>query len=168
LSWPNNFLKMGFVDAVDTKFIRPFTDSKGNFCIRAGGMADPYDENNPLEIKWDRLEEFKKNQFSRQIFAENASGPNEADLRYDCVVEEGKVEVWTGIRPVNKHGRVPLFRWVKNSKRTLVVSGSGSNGFVMCWHVGPRVANLFQKECALKPDEEVVRLAGPATSAQTP
>lgn len=148
---PANFAKMGFVDAEDTKFIRPWVDFKGNFCIRAGSIADPYDEDKPLEIKWDRMEEFKQNQFVKKIFENNAAGPEEADLKHDAIVEEGKVEVWTGIRPVNKHGRVPLIRWVNNSKRVLVLSGFGSNGFVMCWHAGPRVAERFQEECKLQP-----------------
>lgn len=148
---PANFVKMGVVDAVDTTFIRPFTDRQGNFCVRAGGIADPFDEDRPLEIKWDRLELFQKNQFTKKMFEKNSSGPKEADLTHDVIVERGKVEVWTGIRPVNRHGRVPLIRWVKGSKRVLVLSGFGSNGFVMCWHSGPGVVERFQQDCALLP-----------------
>lgn len=141
---PAGFLKMGVVDAVDTKFIRPWTDGAGNYCVRAGSIADPFDPKNPLKIEWDRMDEFKNNQFLKKVFDQvgDTRGVN-ADTVYDTVVEEGKLEVWTGIRPVNRHGRVPLFRWADGTKRILIVSGFGSNGYVMCWHTGPRVAKLM-------------------------
>lgn len=148
---PNGWLKMGVVDAVDTKFIRPWLDKEGHFCVRCGGNADAYDKDNPLEIKWDRLDELKDNQFFKKVFEANKAAPKACDSidghrfdqMYDSVIEEGKMEVWTGVRPVNKHGRVPIFRWANGSKRVMVVSGFGSNGFVMCWHTGPRVAKLL-------------------------
>ncbi|CAK0832827.1 unnamed protein product [Prorocentrum cordatum] len=60
---PKGFLKMGVVDAVDTKFIRPWIDNRGQFCIRAGSIADPFDPDEPYAINWDRLDEFRDNQF---------------------------------------------------------------------------------------------------------
>lgn len=141
---PPGFLKTGFVDAVDTKFIRPWTDKDGNFCIRAGSIADPFDKADPLAINWDRLDEFKNNQFMKKVFDSVGDTRGvDADTVHDAVVEKGKLEVWTGIRPVNRHGRVPIFRWANGTKRVLVVSGFGSNGYVMCWHTGPRVARLM-------------------------
>lgn len=160
---PNGFLKMGVVDAVDTKFIRPWIDERGHFCIRAGSVADPFDPDDPSAINWDRLDEFRDNQFIKKVFDSigDTRGVSahlcctrlgdcfvdtrgvDADTVYDAVVEEGKLEVWTGIRPVNRHGRVPLFRWADGTTRVLIVSGFGSNGYVMCWHTGPRVAKLM-------------------------
>lgn len=54
-------LRRGLVDASDTKFFRPFYDKNGEFCIRAGGIADGFDPDDPLKINWERMEEFKKN-----------------------------------------------------------------------------------------------------------
>mmetsp|Transcript_18536 Transcript_18536/g.27115 ORF Transcript_18536/g.27115 Transcript_18536/m.27115 type:complete len:339 (+) Transcript_18536:496-1512(+) len=148
---PEGTLKRGVVDGRDTKFIRPFVDKNGTYCVRFGGIADPFDEDDPYKINWDRMEEFAKNDLVNKMFEDNQLPIDKKlsftpDLNYDVVVEEGKVEVWTGIRPVNKHGRAPLIRFIHGSKKSMVLSGFGSNGFVMCWYAGPEVAKRFHKE----------------------
>jgi len=148
---PVGTLRRGVVDGCDTKFIRPYVDKNGTYCVRFGGIADPYDDDDPYKINWDRMEEFAKNDLVKKMFEHNQFDkdkkiPFTPDYDHDCVVEEGKVEIWTGIRPVNKQGRVPLIRYIHGSERSMVLSGFGSNGFVMCWHAGPEVAKRFTKK----------------------
>lgn len=89
------------------------------------------------------MEEFNNNQLVKKIF-DNNSYPDKnskaVDSNYDAVIEPGKIEVWSGVRPVNKDNRLPLVRQVKGTKKTMVISGFGSNGFVMSWYAGPKAA----------------------------
>jgi glycine/D-amino acid oxidase-like deaminating enzyme len=137
-------VRRGVVDGIDTKFIRPFVDKNGKQCLRIGGCADPFDEANPYEIKWDRMSEFKKNPAGAAIIGyteekyntkwepEKSQGKG-ADTCLDLRVPDGQLEVWTGVRPVNKDGRQPLVRRLTGSSRTWIVSGFGANGYVWCW-----------------------------------
>jgi len=164
---PEGCLRRGVVDCMDVKFFRPYVDAKGNFCVRAGGCADAYDDEDPLRVVDSRMGEFKKNQLANKLFEHGVINEGAKDTKHDLIIEENKIEVWTGIRPVNKNGRVPLVRWAKgsaidraglsDSERIAVVSGFGSNGFVMCWHAGPQLAEMFEKApVKLMPDAEVL------------